>query len=472
MESTEKLGMNATRPQDEHGVTPTESIASLAVHFSCNSQNESQDAQDELPSPEQCLALLGRIAASNYLKRASRLRELLDYICLRSLKGDCHHINEHEIGCAVFGKPANYDTGLDNIVRTNVSELRKRIEAYFDGEGLHEAVTMEIPRGSYIPVFRYRPAELPADAAETQPDQDVPAGIAVSEAPARIHRLRRALLLCGFAIAALIGICLFQWNRDRAMQQLLYPWHHQPHVAALWSGILDSSQETDILLPDMGFALVQHVGGKHFTFMDYLNRRYIDLMPDLSADKREDLKMIDARSLGNPGGFKLALQFLALDPLHQNIHMYFARDYMPDLLLHHNLILIGARMSNPWDDLFQDKMNFFVDPEADSTTVANRKPGAGEQAVYTSSDANSYCVVAYLPNPTGSNKVLLMQGTNQQATQACGEFLLSEEQLTRFQKMLNLPKLPYFEVLLKTSHVRNTPFTAEIETYRIYPNLH
>jgi hypothetical protein len=336
---------------------------------------------------------------------------------------------------------------------------------------------VEIPRGSYSPVFRYRPIEPPAEAeppaaTESLAIQDSLTSDALSKAYGQISRMRIALFLGGLAMAVLVGVCLFQLNQYRALQQTLYPWHRQPHVAALWADILAPGQETDIILPDMGFAVIQHISKKTFSFDDYLNRRYMDLLPDLSADRREDIKMIDSRSLGNPGGFKLALQFLALDPLHRNIHMYFARDYMPDLLLRHSLILIGAQTANPWDDLFQGKMNFIVDPEAASWAVLNRKPGAGEQPAYTRTDTYGYCVAAYLPNPSGSNKVLIMQGTNQQATEACGEFLLSEEQLSHFQTILNLPKLPYFEVLLKTSHVRNTPFTAVIEAYRTYPNLH
>jgi hypothetical protein len=32
--------------------------------------------------------------------------------------------------------------------------------------------------------------------------------------------------------------------------------------------------------------------------------------------------------------------------------------------------------------------------------------------------------------------------------------------------------LPYFEVLLRTSHLNGTPMDATIVAYRTYPNLH
>jgi hypothetical protein len=231
----------------------------------------------------------------------------------------------------------------------------------------------------------------------------------------------------------------------------------------------------------MGFALIQHISYKSFSFNAYFNRRYVSQLQDLSLDKRADLIQIDARSLGSANGFKLALRFLELDPLHKNIHLYSARDYMPDLLKRDNLILIGARTTNPWDELFQTRMNFTATPDVGSSTnlntdttastITNRSPAAGEQPAYTRTDSAGYCVVAYLPNPNGNGKVFLIQGTNQEATEACGDFLLSEGQLTNLQKLLHLTTIPYFEVLLKTSQVKDTPLTASIEAYRAYPNL-
>ena len=105
---------------------------------------------------ETCWALLERVAASEQLRRAARLQELLLYLGKRSLKDGFSRIQEQEIGSKVFGRPESYDTSIDNIVRTNVSDLRKRIQTYFNAEGLHEPLVMEIPRGSYIPVFRKR----------------------------------------------------------------------------------------------------------------------------------------------------------------------------------------------------------------------------------------------------------------------------------------------------------------------------
>jgi hypothetical protein len=68
--------------------------------------------------------------------------------------------------------------------------------------------------------------------------------------------------------------------------------------------------------------------------------------------------------------------------------------------------------------------------------------------------------------------VLLIEGTGAEATEAAGDFLLSDDQLSAFKKLLRADKFPYFDVLLKVSSVPGTPLTATVEAYRSYPNLH
>src|SRR5580700_4346879 len=115
-----------------------------------------QQRKTEAPDSELCWGLVERVASSTPLRRAARLREFLLYVGRCLLKDGRDKIHENEIGAAVFDRPAGYDTNIDPIVRVNATELRKRIEAYFESEGLNETVIMEIPRGGYTPVFRYR----------------------------------------------------------------------------------------------------------------------------------------------------------------------------------------------------------------------------------------------------------------------------------------------------------------------------
>jgi hypothetical protein len=260
------------------------------------------------------------------------------------------------------------------------------------------------------------------------------------------------------------------------MQHSFYPWHDEPSVAAFWSGILDARPNTDIVMADSSFSLVQIISKKSFSFQDYLNRSFIgqiQTQDDLSPDMRSALNLIAAKNLESSSDFRLARRILALDPLGQHIHLYYAREYMPSLLKQDNVILIGSPIANPWDELFESRLTFTATlNDGAPTFITDHAPAAGEQSSYIPTGSVGYCTVAYLPNPDHNGSVLLLEGTGSEATEAAGDFLLSEDQLSNFQKLLHVTKLPYFDVLLKTSQVKGTPLSTTLVAYRTYPNLH
>ena len=430
--------------------------------------------QKDLPDSEACWALLERIVASPQLRRASRLRELLLYIGQRSIKDGLDQIHEQEIGSKVFGRPPDYDTGLDNIVRVNASELRKRIEDYFETDGAAETLVMEVPRGSYKPVFRQRAVEPKPSAKKEAEPTSVPANTPTAPSTVR-HWLHPLPIAAATLIGILAACCLYLWTENRALHRSLTGWQSTPTVGSFWKGILGARPSTDIILADTSFALIQDITRKSIPLSDYLSRNYVSKIqsPNLSQDRRDDLGMIMQRNNGSLGDFRAAQRILSLDPLGKSFHLYSARDYTPALVKQDNIILIGARKSNPWVDLFAGAMNFSAeyDPERSVDYIRNKAPANGEQQVYAvdPSPSNSgYCVVAYLPNPGQAGKVLLLAGTDSAATEGAGDFLTSEDQLSRFQSMLHATSIPYFELLLQTTNLNGTPIDEK--DYRL-PNL-
>jgi hypothetical protein len=430
--------------------------------------------EKESPSSEACWALVERIAASPHLRRAPRLREFLFYVAQRSLKDGCAHVHEQEIGVAVFGRPDTYDTGVDNIVRANATELRKRIEAYFDSADLEETLQMEIPRGSYIPVFSRRatepigtpePREVNVSVAENSPT--VRAGA--------VSSVRLRWEIAGAIVLVLaIGCCGALWLQNRDLQQMLYPWKYLPVTGELWSGFFDSNQSTDVVMEDDSFLLVQNLSKQTFSFNEYLTRSYMVALQgqNFSPEIHQAQDLIAGKTLARAGEVRLVRNVLEMNPTGKNLHLYNAREYTPELLTKDNVIFFGSPTSNPWSGLFQSRLNFTEEANsARQSAVTNHAPAAGEQAVYTPTDTVAYAVVAYLAKSDRSGNILLVEGTSSEATEAGGEFLLSEDRLSAFEKKIHAGKLPYFEVLLKVSHVTGTPITEAIEAYRVYPNL-
>ncbi len=448
---------------------------------------------------EVILLELERILSSRPFRSSGRSKQFLSYVVRNSLDGHLENLKERTIGTEVFERDPDYATGDDPVVRVNAGEVRRRLEQYYYGAPIDTPVRIGIPLGSYIPEFHwtsraapdhsatssFSPASgaeghgEPSPIAHEKPAE--PEEIAVPlAAEARVARSRatsisnqRHWMLAGLIVLA-IG-CTGLWLQNRAMQRSFYPWRYEPSVSAFWSDVLDARPDTDVVIADSSFSLVQLITKKSFSFQDYLSRSYINQLqtPAMSPDMSTALNLIAVKHLGNSSDFRLAERILALDPRGKSIHMYYARDYMPALLKQDNVILIGSSIANPWAELFESRMNFTAKSNGDTPTyIANRSPSPGEQSVYSPSDSVGYCTVAYLANPDHNGSVLLLEGTGSEATEAAGDFLLSEDQLGNFLKTLHSAKFPYFEVLLKTSQVRGTPLSTSLVTYRIYPNQH
>jgi hypothetical protein len=281
-------------------------------------------------------------------------------------------------------------------------------------------------------------------------------------------------------LSAVLAIaCVALLFENHSTQKQLYTWEGKPAVTAFWVDFLRSHSQTDIVVADASLTLIEDLVQHPISLNDYLNNGYMRQVEsmDLSADRRSDVNQIFNRNLVSFGDFRAAQQILALTPASSSLRLELSRHYTADALKHDNVILIGGEKANPWVHLFDDQMNFSLEYDADHVGfVVNRKPQPGEQPAYTIPlDPNTpvgYSIVAYLPNPSRTGNAILLAGTDSDATNAAAEFLTSEAKLERFQNALHLRKFPYFEVLLKTSHLSGTALSAEMIAYRAYPALH
>ena len=437
--------------------------------------SHARSKEPEGPDRAECLGQLDRLLRSPLLQGSEALCKLLQYLAHHTLNSPADHLKEYQIGTEVLGRPADFDPQSDSSVRMQVGRLRTKLIEYYNSAGVHDPILIDIPKGRYTLSFEKRPAlERRVDAP-----QRGAAGEVVVHPPASASAQRR-WMLAGLIVLAIACVALWFQNRAAlqsmdAMQRSFYPWRYEPAVSAFWSGILDARPDTDVVMADSSFSLVQLISKKSFSFQDYLSRSYVNQLQtqDLSPDMRDALNLIAAKNLESASDFRLARRILGLDPVGQHVHLYYAREYMASLLKQDNVILIGSPIANPWDELFESRLTFTATLNNGAPTfITDRAPAAGEQSTYIPTGSVGYCTVAYLPNPDHNGSVLLLEGTGSEATEAAGDFLLSEDQLSNFQKMLHVTKLPYFEVLLKASQVKGTPLSTTLVAYRTYPNLH
>jgi hypothetical protein len=425
-------------------------------------------------------AELSSILKSSYFSGSKRCQDFLEFIVHQALDGNYEYLTERFLGAELFGRPINYETGTDSIVRVRANDVRRRLAQYYgDGHGGSQIV-IELVSGSYAPEFHWRepktaePAVASTPEPATRPDasSEASAEISPESASAGPTRTRRFWILAGLIAIALVLGCGAGWLlRERTLDRSLHPLQNTPTLNALWSAFVDSPHETDVVLSDVSFQLLEDIEKRPFTLNDYLNRSYISQAQTKngSPEMQFVLTLIASKNFGNSSEFRLAQRMTSLDRVNNRIRIYNARDYSSALANQDNMILIGSQYTNPWQQLFEAQLNFKENPPGvDPGTVINRSPRAGERSIYSPTDAVGYCVVAYLPNPDRETKALLIEGTSSEATEAGGDFLLSEDKFSAFQKILQSTGMPYFEVLLKTAQVRGTPITASVEAYRTY----
>lgn len=437
---------------------------------------ENQAARDTeaAPSIEERQALIERVAASEQFSRSARLRDFLLYVGKQSLKERQPEIHEEEIGTRVFGRPASYDRSADNIVRVNATELRKRIESYFESVGADEPLIFEVPRGGYRLVFRRRQAEqaevkAPAEAAQES---------ATREDSRWFRHLRHwvwPLVSLSLAVA-----CAALYVQNRNQHKALNPWDDQPALAAFWRGFLDSHRQTDLVMPDDSASVMEDITHNRLTLNDYMSREYIQQIQssEMSEDRKQDVYQVLNHNLVTFGAVRAAQALLGAIPASYPHELTLARNFTADQIKRDNVVLIGGQKSVPWDYLFDEQLNFVTDYDYTQgmQIVLDRNPRPGEQPVYPVSRASGslvgYSAIAYLPNPSHTGNIILLAGTDSDATSAAAAFLTTESQMQNLRNTFGINRFPYFEVLLKISRLSGTFFDAQLVAYRTYPNLH
>jgi TolB-like protein/Flp pilus assembly protein TadD len=96
------------------------------------------------------------ICTSASFRRSARLQRFLRYIVEKACSGGEDGVKEYAIALAVYDKSASFDPQLDPIVRVEAGRLRSRLLEYYAGPGRDDAVVIELPKGTYVPVIRLK----------------------------------------------------------------------------------------------------------------------------------------------------------------------------------------------------------------------------------------------------------------------------------------------------------------------------
>ena len=104
---------------------------------------------------QRVLQELDHILSSRHFKSADRCKQFLRYVVLSKLDGHTERLKERTIGTEIFQRPPGYATGDDPVVRVQAGEVRRRLEQYYQEAPQASLLRIELPVGSYAPVFHW-----------------------------------------------------------------------------------------------------------------------------------------------------------------------------------------------------------------------------------------------------------------------------------------------------------------------------
>jgi len=111
-------------------------------------------AEPESVAPDAVRLQLERILMSPDFVAADRGRKFLRFLVEEALAGHANRLKEYTLAVEVFDRNASFDPTTNPAVRVEASRLRRKLEHYYLTLGREDPVLIELPRGTYAPVFR------------------------------------------------------------------------------------------------------------------------------------------------------------------------------------------------------------------------------------------------------------------------------------------------------------------------------
>jgi len=207
-----------------------------------------------LADREAVLAQLDLLLVHPLFFQSKRYPALLRFVVEQTLEGNADQVKERSVGMEVFGRPPGYDANADPVVRVTAGEIRKRLaQYYYDPAHSHE-IRIELPTGSYVPVFQrtVEPPDPPsaylapldptlnsAESSQAVPLQPVDSPSAnPSPAPSRDsvvhHSAHPVLTLLLVFVTLLLGLAGGYWLHQYRRSKLPVPIPADQAVDDFW----------------------------------------------------------------------------------------------------------------------------------------------------------------------------------------------------------------------------------------------
>jgi hypothetical protein len=126
------------------------------VIFDDRSDQPVPNLEEDAIAPDLIREELRRIVTSRHFRTSRRGKEFLQYVVGQKISGNGDLLKERLIGVQLFGRKPAYATGEDPVVRVQAGDVRRRLESYHADPDVQSDILIQIPVGSYAPVFLLR----------------------------------------------------------------------------------------------------------------------------------------------------------------------------------------------------------------------------------------------------------------------------------------------------------------------------
>jgi len=104
---------------------------------------------------------LQRVLVSSVFLHSERLRRFLTHCVESTLSVRVEDLKEYTIALVAFDRPKHFNPADDPIVRVEARRLRRKLDEYYQTQGIADPVVIQLPKGGYLPTFECRQPPAP-----------------------------------------------------------------------------------------------------------------------------------------------------------------------------------------------------------------------------------------------------------------------------------------------------------------------
>jgi hypothetical protein len=435
------------------------------------------------------LLALQQILQSKTFSGCETIQQILRFIVEKSIADRVGEIKEYTIATEVLGRPKEFNSKDDNIVRVQVHRLRKKLDEYYKGEGARDSVQIFIPRGHYYPQYQ-RPQldsppqlpqlgqlpQLPESNGQEAAGIEATATAVITPPDAKPAPYSMIFTWRGLAIAMIVlnlSLIAYHFIRSEREGQPSASTQLARSLAPLWQPFISTGNPPLIVFSNALFLMSEQ--GDLYRYYAETNHSLSmgAQVPSLvGLERRGSVPNHDGpyyyfdsyTGIGEVVGAGKIAHLLARSG--QDFLIQRSRITSYEDIRNHNVIFLGASLEDSIlgklpvesDLVFEEPMG---DEFVAKLSIRDRHPAPGKPAIYefqrdekTKALQSEYALISLLPGVMPNQHILILAGLSTLGTQAASEFAASEASMLTLEKVWNTaggraPLPLYFQALLE-----------------------